>query len=245
MSKSNKMEELEADVIKLIEKEMNENSAILGINIGTHGGTFIANSFKQNTKLSVLEISAAASSLLFLSSKMLNDSLMQEISYNLVTGKEKIILAVMTENITMVSYLNRELADLEGLNLYISKMKQFALKISAFVETSELIKEEIFVAIKRAIPSALMIGIITKDGLPIKIQSTMPEPMISAMMSALYNLSDVLLEEDLEYSIIAGNNGSIVVHELDLNRILFIAVPEAVESKLGAYIAKIKAIVNQ
>ena len=61
-------------------------------------------------------------------------------------------------------------------------MKQFALKISAFVETSELIKEEIFVAIKRAIPSALMIGIITKDGLPIKIQSTMPEPMISAMM---------------------------------------------------------------
>ncbi len=240
-----KLKALEVDVIKLIEKEMKENSAILGINIGTHGGTFIANSFKQNTNLSVLEISAAASSLLFLSSKMLNDSLMQEISYNLVTGKEKIIIAVMTENITMISYLNRELADLEGLNLYISKMKQFALKISAFVETSDLIKEEIFVAIKRAIPSALMIGIITKDGIPIKIQSTMPEPMISAMMSALYNLSDVLLEEDLEYSIIAGNNGSIVVHELDLNRILFIAVPEAVESKLGAYIAKIKAIVNQ
>ncbi|MHA1257759.1 MAG: hypothetical protein ACTSPS_19410 [Promethearchaeota archaeon] len=239
------MKSLEADVIKLIEKEMNENSAILGVNIGTHGGTFIANSFKQNSELSVLEISAAASSLLFLSSKMLNDSLMQEISYNLVTGKEKIILAVMTENITMVSYLNRELAELEGINLYVSKMKQFALKISAFVETSELIKEEIFVAIKRAIPSALMIGIITKDGLPIKIQSTMPEPMISAMMSALYNLSDVLLEEDLEYSIIAGNNGSIVIHELDGDRVVFIAVPEAVESKLGAYIAKIKAIVNQ
>jgi predicted regulator of Ras-like GTPase activity (Roadblock/LC7/MglB family) len=245
MSKSNNMKALEADIIKLIEKEMNENSAILGITIGTHGGTFIANSFKHNTKLSVLEISAAASSLLFLSSKMLNDSLMQEISYNLVTGKEKIILAFMTENITMVSYLNRELAELEGLNQYVSKMKQFALKISAFVETSELIKEEIFVAIKRAIPSALMIGIITKEGLPIKIQSTMPEPMISAMMSALYNLSDVLLEENLEYSIIAGNNGSIIVHELDMNRILFIAVPEAVESKLGAYIARIKAIVNQ
>jgi len=244
MSKSNKMKALEDDIIKLIEKEINENSAILGINIGTHGGTFIANSFKQNTILSVPEISAAASSLLFISSKILNDSLMQEISYNLVTGKKKIILAVMTENITMVSYLNRELAELEGLNQYVSKMKQFALKISAFVETSELIKEEIFVAIKRAIPSALMIGIITKDGLPIKIQSAMPEPMISAMMSALYNLSDVLLEEDFEYSIIAGNIGSIIIHELE-NRILFIAVPEALESKLGAYIAKIRAIVNQ
>ena len=239
------MKALEADIIKLIEKEINENSAILGITIGTHGGTFIANSFKHNTKLSVLEISAAASSLLFLSSKMLNDSLMQEISYNLVTGKEKIILAVMTENITMVSYLNRELAELEGLNQYISKMKQFALKISAFVETSELIKEEIFVALKRAIPSALMIGIITKDGLPIKIQSTMPEPILSAMIAALYNLAGVLLESGMEYSIIGGENGSVIIHDLDENRILALAVPEADGRKLGSYIAKIKAILQK
>ncbi len=238
------MKALENDIIKLIEKEINENSAILGINIGTHGGTFIANSFKQNTILSLPEISAAASSLLFISSKILNDSLMQEISYNLVTGKKKIILAVMTENITMVSYLNRELAELEGLNQYVSKMKQFALKISAFVETSELKKEEIFVAIKRAIPSALMIGIITKDGLPIKIQSTMPEPILSAMIAALYNLSGVLLEGGMEYSIIGGENGSVIIHDLDENRILALAVPESDERKLGGYIAKIKAILQ-
>jgi predicted regulator of Ras-like GTPase activity (Roadblock/LC7/MglB family) len=246
MDKVPNMKKLESDIYNLIQKEINGDSAILGMNIGTHGGTFLASYFKEEIKLSKLEIAAATSSLLFLSSKTLMGSLMQEISYNLITGKNKIVLSFLTENITMNTYLNRELAELEGLDHYISQLKKFALQISAYVETSEIIKEEIFVAIKRAIPSALMLGIITKDGLPIKIQSTMQEPLISAMISALYNLSDVLLEGQggLEYSIIAGENGSIIIHELDNNRILFVAVPEADDRKLGSFIAKIKTIMK-
>jgi predicted regulator of Ras-like GTPase activity (Roadblock/LC7/MglB family) len=244
MEPEESMKKLEFDIYDLIEKEIKEDPAILGINIGTHGGTFLGNYFKEDTKLTKLEITAATSSLLFLSSKTLMGSLMQEISYNLITGKEKIILSILTENITMISYLNRELGELEGIHHYIEKMKKFALQVSAFVETSEIIREEIFVAVKRAIPSAIMLGIITKDGLPIKIQSTMSESMISAMISALYNLSDVLLEENLEYSIIAGGNGSIIIHQLDENRILFVAVPEADESKLGSFIAKIKILLK-
>ncbi len=244
MEPEESMKKLETDIYDLIDKEIKEDPAILGINIGTHGGTFLGKYFKEDTRLTNLEITAATSSLLFLSSKILMGSLMQEISYNLITGKDKIILSILTENITMISYLNRELGELEGLNHYIEKMKRFALHVSAFVETSEIIREEIFVAVKRAIPSAIMLGIITKEGLPIKIQSTMPEPMISAMISALYNLSDVLLEENLEYSIIAGGNGSIIIHLLDENRILFVAVPEADESKLGSFIAKIKVLLK-
>ncbi|MFX1337072.1 MAG: hypothetical protein ACFFDK_00530 [Promethearchaeota archaeon] len=239
------MNQLQNDIYALINKEISEDSAILGINVGTHGGTFLGNYFKEDTKLSTLEIAAATSSLLFLSSKTLMGSLMQEISYNIITGKKKMILAILTENITMISYLQRELAELEGVNYYINKMKRFALQVSAFVETSEFIREEIFVAVKRAIPSAIMLGIISREGLPIKIQSIMPEPVISAMISALYNLSDVLLEEqNVEYSIIAGENGSIILHELDEHRILFVAVPEADESKLGSFIAKIKTIIK-
>ncbi|TFG06641.1 MAG: hypothetical protein EU539_07090 [Promethearchaeota archaeon] len=236
------LKQLETDIINLIEKFSNEEPAILGINVGTHGGTYLASHFKEKINLNKFEISAASSSLLFLSSKTLMGSLMQEISYNLITGKDKIIVSLLAENITMICYLNRELAELEGLKSIVSQLKKLALQISAFVETSEIIREEIFVAVKRAIPSALMIAIITKEGLPIKIQSTMAEPVISAMISALYNLSDVLLEspQNLEYSIIAGENGSIIIHELDKNRILCVAVPEADESKLGSYIAKIK-----
>ncbi|MHA1107433.1 MAG: hypothetical protein ACTSPN_17220 [Promethearchaeota archaeon] len=72
----------------------------------------------------------------------------------------------------------------------------------------------------------------------------MPEPVLSAMTSAIYNLAGILLEEGLEYSIIGGEYGSIIIHELDQNRILAIAVPEANERKLGSYIAKIKSIIK-
>jgi predicted regulator of Ras-like GTPase activity (Roadblock/LC7/MglB family) len=144
----------------------------------------------------------------------------------------------------MISYLNRQIADLEGLDVYINNLKRFSMKLSAIIATSNIIREEIFVAIKRAIPNALVIAIITKDGLPIKIQATMPEPILSAMTSAIYNLSSVLLEGGLEFSIIGGENGSIIIHELDKTRILAIAVPEADEKKLGSYIAKIKTIIE-
>ena len=144
----------------------------------------------------------------------------------------------------LIAFLNRELAELQGLDTFVSSLKKFAISISAIIDTSDLIKEEVFVAIKRAIPNALAICIITKDGLPIKMQTSMSEPILSAMTSAIYNLSGILLEESLEYSIIGGEYGSIIIHELDQNRILAIAVPEADERKLGSYIAKIKSLIK-
>jgi len=236
--------DLEIDLTKLIEKEINEKHSILGISVSSHGGTHLASKFKKEIKMTKTEISAASSSIVFLSSKILHDSLNQKISYNLITGKERIIVSILTENVALMAYLNRELAELEGLDSYINSLKIFAIQISAIIETSDLIKEEIFVAVKRAIPNALVIAIITKDGLPIKIQSTMPEPILSAMTSAIYNLAGILLEGGLEYSIIGGENGSIIIHELDETRILAIAVPEADERKLGSYIAKIKSLIK-
>ncbi|MHA1885705.1 MAG: hypothetical protein ACW96S_11670, partial [Promethearchaeota archaeon] len=136
-------------------------------------------------------------------------------------------------------------AELEGIETYTQRLQKLALQISAILETSDLLKEEIFKGIKRAIPNTLVLAIITKDGLPIKIQSTMPEPILSAMVAALYNLSGVLLESGMEYSIIGGENGSVIIHDLDENRILALAVPESDERKLGSYIAKVKAIVQK
>jgi len=245
MTSEPNINKLEIDLTELISNEINSKAGILGISIATHGGTHLASKFKKEIKMTKTEISAASSSLVFISSKILRDSLNQQISYNLITGKERIILSILTENIAMIAYLNRELAELEGLDSYINTLRKFALHLSAIIETSDLIKEEIFVAMKRAIPNALIIAIITNDGLPIKVQSTMPEPILSAMTSAIYNLSGVLLEGGLEYSIIGGEAGSFIVHKLDENRILAIAVPEADERKLGSYLAKIKSIISK
>ena len=235
--------EVESDVYELIEKELESSPAIIGINIGTPEGTNIANKFKKDIKMTTKEIAAANSSLVFLSSKMLRDSLNQEVSYNLIIGKDKIVLSVLTGIITMISYLNIELAELEGLDSHIKKLQKLSLQISAIVETSDILREEIFKGLKRAIPNTLVLAIITKDGLPIKIQSTVSEPILSAIVAALYNLSGVLLESGMEYSIIGGENGSVIIHDLDENRVLALAVPESDERKLGSYIAKIKTII--
>jgi len=237
------VEELQKDVSKIIEKELEASHAINGINIGTPEGTKIASVFKKDITMTMGEVTAANSSLVFLSSKMLKDSLNQAVSYNLIIGKEKIVLSILAESITMIIYLDRELAELEGLDSHISRLQKLSLQINAIIETSDILKEEIFKGLKRAIPNTLVLAIITKDGLPIKIQSTMPEPILSAMVAALYNLSGVLLESGMEYSIIGGENGSVILHDLDENRILALAVPESDERKLGSYIAKIKAII--
>ncbi len=244
MSSDENIKKLNKELSELLEKEINNRKSLLGISISSHDGTHLISKLKKDITMTNSEISAASSSLVFISSKILSDSLNQKISYNLITGKKRIILSILTDNIALIAYLNREIAELEGLDFYITSLRRFAIQISAFIETSDLIKEEVFVAIKRAIPNALVIAIITKDGLPIKVQATMPEPMLSAMTSAIYNLAGILLEEGLEFSIIGGDNGSIIIHELDESRILAIAVPEADERKLGSYIAKIKSIIK-
>jgi predicted regulator of Ras-like GTPase activity (Roadblock/LC7/MglB family) len=245
MDKITMLDNLEKDIIKLMEEEISKHNALIGINIGTLDGALIANQLKKEFKLTKYQIASANSSILFLSSKMLSDSLNQTISHNIITGKDIYLLSILTTNITMIAYLDRELTDLEGMYHYTRILKDFALKISAIIETSTIAKEEIFVLIKRAIPNTLILAILTKDGLPIKIQSTMREPMLSAVTSAIYNLSEVLSEgKNVEYLIITGENGSIIIHELDETRILAVAVPEAEESKIGAYIAKIKSIIS-
>lgn len=236
---------LEDKINKLLEKKIGEKTALSGIIIGSHGGDSIASKFKKEIDMTELQVTAANSSILFLSSKLLKKSLNQQISYDLIAGKNRIIVSLLTKTITVIAYLNRELAELEGVQKHISDLKDLALQISAIVETSNLIREDLFVKLKLAIPNALTIAIITKEGMPIKVESTMPEPTLSAMCAALYELANILLEkEGLEYSIIGGDNGSIIVHELDETRVLAVAIPELDSERVKSYIAKIKTILE-
>jgi len=233
------------EIDNLILKEMDENSAILGISVGTETGQVISSNFKKDIKLSANEIIAGSSSLMFLSSNISKQLLNQKVKYHTTVAKNEILINVLANNINVSVILDRELTELEGIGLYQKKITDFAIKISAFIETSEYIKKDIFVEIKRAIPTAISIAIINKSGLPIKIQSVMPDPMISAITSALFNLTDVLLKKSVEYSVISGDDGSIIIHQIDNDRILCVAIPDRREDQIGKYIAKIKEIIRE
>ena len=118
MSSEPNFKDLETDITDLLDKEMKEQAGILGMTVSSHGGTHLASKFKKEVSMTKTEISAASSSLVFLASKMLQDSLNQKISYNLITGAKRIVLSILTENIAMICYLNRKLAELEGLDIY-------------------------------------------------------------------------------------------------------------------------------
>ena len=74
MNSESNITDLENDLINLIEKEFDKNPGIAGISISTHGGTHLASKFKKEPSMTKTEISAASSSLVFLSSKILQDS---------------------------------------------------------------------------------------------------------------------------------------------------------------------------
>lgn len=240
-----KSDKFTSELDKLLQKFMDENAVINKISLGTHGGNLITYKFKTETDMLPQQIIAGISSLMFLSSNISKQLLNQQVRYNSTFGKNEIFVSILTRNIILSVVLERELAELEGINKYEEKLREFGVKLSAFVETSEYIKSDIFVAIKRAIPTALSIAIITTSGLPIKIESVMPEPMISAVTSALYNLSNVLLNNTVEYSVIRCEIGSIIIHQIDKERLLNVAIPEKKNEQIGHYIARIKEIINK
>jgi len=87
------MKQLNHELTDLLNNEIKDQKSILGISISTHGGTHIVSELKEEIQMTKSELSAASSSLVFLSSKMLSDSLNQKSSYTLITGKKRIILS--------------------------------------------------------------------------------------------------------------------------------------------------------
>jgi predicted regulator of Ras-like GTPase activity (Roadblock/LC7/MglB family) len=242
-----RFEKMVSEIEEIITEVFNSFPAVVRVTIATNDGKNVySNSRKnngQNINFTDSELAAAATSLLFIASNMFERLLNQEVNYTITKGEKFVLLCMITKNITGAVIFDRKLVELAGLTEHKNKMYDFFLRISAIVETSDVIKEDLFVQIRRAIPNSLSIAIINKDGLPIKVQSTMEEPKISAFIYALYQLTNILLKT-AEYTIIAGVYGSIIIIRIDDERILGIAVPESDDAKLGKYIAKLEEIIR-
>ena len=167
-----------------------------------------------------------------------------EIAHTEVKGSKNIFFSVLTKEVAGSVIFNRKMVDLVGITDQKQMMTDLFLKISAIVETS-VVKEDLFVLIKRAIPNALSIVIINKEGLPIKVESTMEDPKISAFVYALNSLSRTLLKDDVEHTVISGEYGSYIIQQIDEERILGIAVPDSRDDKLNKYIAALTEIIKK
>lgn len=245
------MSQTEDHLIRQIEKlvldTMEHHVAIKGISIGTSLATNIFTRLKPElSNYSETELVAASTSFQYIAKNLFEYLIRNKLKITYVTVDDYILILSLAKDIAASLILDRKLAELEGLSVFKQELRDLTLKISAFVETSELISEDPFVLIKRAIPSATILAIITKEGIPIKIEaSDIQEALMSSMVAAISNLTQVILKKPLDYTILQGDGGIILVVQFDESRVLAIVIPESEEKKVGQYLAQIKEIIKR
>jgi predicted regulator of Ras-like GTPase activity (Roadblock/LC7/MglB family) len=230
------------EIDRLVEQTFSNHKSINAIIIASHEGKKIYTKFRETQKFNEDELSAITASLIFISRTMFKKTFGLEIAHAEVKGSKNLFFSVLTKEVTGSVIFDRKLVDLVGITEQKQMITDLFMKISAIVETS-LVQENLFVQIKRAIPNALSIVIVNKEGLPIKVESRMEDPKISAFVYALNSLSKTLLK-GYEHTVISGEYGSYIIQQIDEERILGIAVPDSTESKLNKYIAALQEIIK-
>ncbi|MBN2155888.1 MAG: hypothetical protein JW776_07575 [Candidatus Lokiarchaeota archaeon] len=232
------------EIDKLVTQTFSKYSGILALIIASHEGKKIYTKFREVQSFNEHELSAITASLIFIARTMFKKTFGLEIAHAEVKGIKDIFFSVLTKEVTGSVIFNRKNVELVGLAELKETVNELFLKISAIVETL-VVKEDLFVLIKRAIPNALSIVIINKEGLPIKVESTMEEPKISAFIYALHSLATTLLKNEVEHTVISGDYGSYIIQQIDEERILGIAVPESEDARINKFVAILQEIMKK
>jgi predicted regulator of Ras-like GTPase activity (Roadblock/LC7/MglB family) len=235
------------EIEKIITGMMEKYVAIKGISIGTSLATNVYTKLKPDLEsFSEAELVAAATSFQYISKNLYETVVKNPLESTYVTVENDLLMLLIVKEISVAVILDRKLAELEGLKAYQKDLHDMALKIAALIETSDYIAEDPFVQIKRAIPSATMIAIISKEGMPIKVESQdLQEALLGSMIAAISNLTLVMLRKPMDYTLLQGPNGSVMVVQFDEKRVLAVAIPGDENDKIGQYLARIHEIVKK
>ncbi len=233
-------------VEELLDEKIKKGLAIKALSVGTHGGNIVASCIKPDIKkYNAKEMVAATTSILFISSKASSKIAEDNLKHVITYGPTYILACFLTRNISFGAILDRQVVELEGIDQYVLELNELALKISAIIESSDINYGDIFYRIKVAIPDAKMYAIVTKDGLPIKIQSdNIDEARLSAFISAIFNVNNLITGEDAEFTTVIGETQCIIIHVLDEARLLAISIPASGSSNLMRYVVRIKELIK-
>ncbi|MHA1473979.1 MAG: hypothetical protein ACTSRX_09845 [Promethearchaeota archaeon] len=232
----------------LIDEQINQNSTIKGISVGTNMGTNLYTKFDSDLdEFSGNQLIASATSFQNISSSLLSQLTKNKISANFVTVENYILIMNIVKDVSGAAILDRKFAELEGIEKFQKDFKILMQKIATHIETSDFFFEDPFVKISQALPTALSLILASIEGMPIKAigLKNMSEPMISSMVSSISNLTQVMMKSDLDYCIIEGNEAFIIVLQYDPKRILAVCLPEQEKAEIGHHLAKIKSIIQK
>jgi predicted regulator of Ras-like GTPase activity (Roadblock/LC7/MglB family) len=237
------------EIMEIINDTMGEYVAIKGISIGTEIATSIISKFKPDLPSSFKEneLVASATSFQYICKSLYTHLAKNSMKSTYLSVEDHIVLMQIIKEVSAAVILDRRLAEMEGIETYQQVLETMLFKISAIIETSEYLREDPLVKIMRAVPSAVYVALISKEGLPIKVidNGEVQSVMIGSQVAALSNLAQVMMKTPLDYVLIQGKGENILVVQFDSDRILCVSFPQQEKTNIGQYLARIKEIVSQ
>ncbi|QEE17654.2 hypothetical protein DSAG12_03491 [Promethearchaeum syntrophicum] len=231
----------------LIDEKIKEKSIIKGISVGTNMGTNLYSKLDPELEnFSGSQLIASATSFQNIANSLLHQLTKSEINSSFVSVDNYIIIMIIVKDVSGAAILDRKFAELEGIHNIQSEFKTLMQKIASHIETSDF-KEDSFVKISQALPTALSIILTSIEGMPIKSigLNNMSEPMVSSMVSSVSSLTQVMMKSSLDYCIIEGDEAFVIIIQYDPKRILAICLPEQERVNMGHHLATIKSIIKK
>ena len=232
----------------LIDEEMNAKSTIKGISVGTNMGTNLYTKLDPDLeKFSGNQLIASATSFQNIASSLFHQLTNNKSSSNFVTVENYILIMNIVKDVSGAAILDRKFAELEGIDKIQKDFKILMQKIASHIETSDFMKEDPFVKISQALPTALSLMLVSIEGMPIKSigLKDISEPMVSSMVSSISSLTKVMMMSNLDYCIIEGEEALIIIIQYDPKRILAVCLPEQEKGDIGRHLATIKTIIKK
>jgi predicted regulator of Ras-like GTPase activity (Roadblock/LC7/MglB family) len=191
------------------------------------------------------KLAAGSATLLAISTQMIDRVLDQPADYILSFTQNSLIITLpVTSGMVLSALLDREKAESKGVENYITKIQNVSRKMADIIELSEYPKKGLFINVKNAIPEAKAIAILTKEGIPLIVHPAEEGTTLSGMISAVFLIcSNMISNENSDYSIIAGKEGMIITQQIDNDRLLAVAIPKKV--KIKDIITKLKEVIKE
>ena len=216
--------------------------AIKGVIVSDNEGNPIYSSFSTEISSEFIQDSSrmapVASTVVSVSASSMRKLFNQKLENVICFVDDIVFLIVPGQAANIMAYIDREIVTLRGVEYYKEKLYVLIRDISAMMETSG-IEESVVVKVKRVIPEAIAIGIVTNEGLPLAFQTIIDDAALAAASNGIYILASAISgESEVDYIAVQADQASLILHRMDEGKILVTAVPK--EQNLGEYIVKIK-----
>ncbi|MHA1583986.1 MAG: hypothetical protein ACTSVU_00935 [Promethearchaeota archaeon] len=236
-----------SQISQFVEDAMQKFVAIKGVAIGTDLATPIYSRFKSEpSKFNENHLVASATSFRYIANSLFNNITKNLMNKSYITVENYVVLVQIFKDVSAALILDRKLGELEGIERYQKVLDDILLNVSAVNETYGFIQADPLVKVMRAVPSATYLAFISREGIPIKTinDGSVENVIAGSQIAALSNLTMVMLNEPMDYTIMSGDKGIVMLMQFDYERILTICIPDHKKAKIGEYLAKIKEIIK-